>query len=260
MNPDALINGLLAHKQQQQDASELQSANEQASEAQEKAFTEQQFGRVTEAITLASTLMVQFLKLYKPNIEFPAEISTPDVDKVVQAVDKLGVTLKPAADDDTQLISAINALIPELKKIQGLKLDPKIDVAAPVVNVDAPDLSSIAKSNKDVVTAIKGIVIPEAPKVDNSAVLASLKKVNDTIMHLKFPVSTTPTDPLIRYTPADIDDTGIVQYYGYIDTGGAWYIRKFDTGANPKTLRFAFGNTGYDFTQRVSLTYKLWSQ
>lgn len=260
MDSNFLINGLQKHQQAQKDAEELQSANEQASEAQEKAFTESQFGRVTEAITLASTLMVQFLKLYKPNIEFPNEISTPDVDKVVQAVDKLGVTLAPQADDDTQLISAINALIPELKKIQGLKLNPQIAVAAPNVQVAAPDLSSIAKSNKDVVTAIKGIVIPEAPKVDNTKVLAMLNTVNETLRHLKFPVATTPTDPLIQYTPTDIDDAGAVQYFGYIKTDGSWYIRKFDTASSPKTLRFAFGSTAYDFTTRASLSYKLWSQ
>jgi hypothetical protein len=59
------------------------------------------------------------------------------------------------------------------------------------------------------------------------------------------------------YTPSDLDDMGAIQYFGFINDLGAWYIMKYDTGAAPKTIRWARGGDGYAaaFTGRALLTY-----
>lgn len=53
----------------------------------------------------------------------------------------------------------------------------------------------------------------------------------------------------------DIDDASSVQYFGYLAKDGSWYILKLDEGASPDTLRYATGSSGYNFSNRASLTY-----
>lgn len=149
-------------------------------------------------------------------------ISTPDVDKVVTALSKLDkdiltnkLDLKPITDAlnslkrEVTLIPGKMPSIPEQKEaitvknldeitldtsdlekaIKALKLDPTIDVKAPVVNVDAPDLSPIKSVLLDVVKAIKAQKPVEIPKTDLSTLETESQKTNkqleDTNKHLK---------------------------------------------------------------------------
>lgn len=53
----------------------------------------------------------------------------------------------------------------------------------------------------------------------------------------------------------DIDDTSSVQYFGFLTNDGNWCILKLDESGNPKTLRYCFGQSGYNFSNRAGLTY-----
>lgn len=213
-------------------------------------------------------LVAQSPKVTVDNMPEPVtSVSTPDSDKVVKAIQALPKQLTPAQHDNSDVIAAIKQLGEHNKdSISKIDLKPNIKVAAspaPVVKVDAPDLSGLEKAIK----ANK----PEPVKVDFSGVVKLLQdnlkatnKVNQTIRELKFPVSSTPTDPLIRYMVADVDDATTVKYFGHTQVGGAWYIRKYDESVSPKTNRFVFGevNGGTSYTtawaNRASLTYSLW--
>lgn len=146
--------------------------------------------------------------------------------------------------------------------IKAIKLAPLV-VPAAQVNVPEIDWTTLTDAQKEMVAAIQAIKMPDVPKIDFTPVLTALKvgfeKLDKRIQ--KTPVTPpTPSDPLIRYTPADIDDVPVIQYFGFTDMSGHWYIRQVDRTANVKTVRFAFGQGNYaaNFVNRASLTYGIW--
>ena len=49
--------------------------------------------------------------------------------------------------------------------------------------------------------------------------------------------------PLDGYNISDIDDGGIIRYFGFINKDGGWYVLQEDTLNN--TIRYRVGDTGY---------------
>ena len=255
MDPrELLLGGLAAKRQQEEEAA-----------AQERQFTIDQFQSVARAMAQAAELMIKFLQTHRPKAEitnFPTEISTPDIDKVVEAIEQAQEALKPGNNDD--VIEVLEELLKKSeatnKLLKGLEINPKVNVPAPVVNVKDPDLNPILKA----IEANKPETVDLNPFIKaQEETQKQLKAVITAVKNIKMPgVPTTQTDPLIRYTAADVDDAGTVQYFGSIATDGHWYIKKYDTSVSPKTVRFAFGTSNYatNFTNRASLTYKLWSE
>lgn len=245
-----------------------------------------QVRQIVDAVAGSSKVLLEFLAKYHPDVKvsnfpaFPTTISTPDVGKVVEAVKGLGKDLKPAPVDDKQLIATLTAITDALKALpkdvktdkmaisnlselkdalageydrllpilEALKRPRELVVPAPKVSVAAPDFQPILDELKDQKSAIV--------------------KITTTLESLKFPVPTVPTDPLILYTPADVEDTDSdgadlgTQYFGYTKVDGSWYIRRYIINTVPKTLRFAFGVTDYatNWANRASLAYARWSE
>lgn len=250
---------------------EEMKAEEESQEQAEKAFTIEQFQSVAQAMGKATAALVEFLRVnsLKVKVENPQKtVATPDVSKVATAIGKLEKKLdkvKPA--DNKEIAEAIKDLaraidaqepapeavsvtnIDELAKtltesqkqlnktLAGLKLEPKITVPKPTVTVQPTDTKSI---------------------------VAELKKVKKAVDDK--PVPGTPTfiqDPLIRFTPVDMDPTGTIQYYSYIATDGEFYIRKVDKSGAYTTIRFYFGKGVSDYNTawagRAGLTYTMWA-
>lgn len=138
-------------------------------------------------------------------------ISTPDVDKVVVAISNLDKDVLANKLDLKPLEQGLNALKRELslipktlpkipeqrdsvkvtnlsdvkldtsaveKAIKALKLDPKIDVKAPMVNVDAPNLKPLQDAMLDLLKAVQKIKIPEVPKTDLKTLEDEAKSTN----------------------------------------------------------------------------------
>ncbi len=144
-------------------------------------------------------------------------ISTPDVDKVVTALSKLDADVLANKLDLKPLEAILNgvkrevSLIPKShatfeqkdsvkvtnldevkfdtsdleKAIKGLKLDPKIDVKAPVVNVDKPDLKPLQDVMLDLLKAVKGQKYPEFPEIPKTDLSTVEKKLDVSNKHLK---------------------------------------------------------------------------
>ena len=124
-------------------------------------------------------------------------ISTPDVDKVVTAISKLDKDILANKLDIKPLEQGLNSLKRELslipkslpkipeqkdkvavtnlkeikldttpieKAIKALKLD--VDVKAPIINVDAPNLKPLQDVMLDIIKAISKIELPEVPTTD----------------------------------------------------------------------------------------------
>ena len=178
-----------------------------------------QIGAFEDSMVKAFTALIQFMdgKTTKTEVVNQLKsISTPDVDKVVTAISKLDADVL-ANKLDLKPLEAIldgvkreGSLIPKShatceqkdsvkvtnldevkfdtsdleKAIKGLKLDPKIDVKAPIVNVDKPDLKPLQDVMLDLLKAVQKIELPkqEFPKTDLSKVE---KKLDESNKHLK---------------------------------------------------------------------------
>lgn len=242
-------------------------------EQAEKDFTTEQFRSVITAMAEMTKVLMDFVKQQeiKTNItNFPKEIGTPDSDKVVKAVKGLEKALKPEKLDNKDVVKAINELNKNIKSLPS-KIAPKD--AVEVTNIKEMT-NTLVESQKTLTDALNRlelspkITVPK-PEVhiqptDTKSIVAELKKVKKEIVDK--PVPGTPTfvqDPLVRFTPVDMDDSSTVQYYSYIATDGEFYIRKVDKSGAYTTIRFYFGkgvaeyNTAW--TGRAGLAYTMWA-
>lgn len=245
-------------------------AKEKAQEQADQQAITDQFGSIVTALGQATKVMIKFLESHETKVSnFPDSIKTPDTDKVVKAVDKLGKTLKPTEQDDSKVLKALDEVKQAVKEIEM-----PVTEAVEVTNFKelTTSLSNDLKSLKKVVEALEmkpKITLPapvvNVEKTDVKSVVNALKDVKQEIIDKPVPGTTVvPTDPLIRFTPAHVDDANDVKYYGYIATDGEFYIRKYDESVSPKTLTFYFGKgTAATYTtafnNRASLTYRMWT-
>jgi hypothetical protein len=247
---------------------EEKAAQEQAGEAAEREAAQAQFDSVSQAVKETGAAIVEASKRTEVT-NFPDSIKTPDADRVVKAVEHLEVALSPVAPDHSQIVKALS----EVK--QAITEQPGTEAVA-VTNLDG--LQKALDRNTDrlseVLAAVKSIEV--APKVDVPAPVVNVPKtdltplksavnsVQSAVENIRFPSNAVhiDTDPLIQYVPADIDDGSDVQYFGYIERTGTFYIQRYDQSVSPKTIRFYFGNSDYAtaWATRDSFTYGYWGQ
>jgi hypothetical protein len=167
--------------------------------------------------------LVKYLNGHISKVELTNQLSsirTPDVFKVVEAVNSLHDTLKTHKDTDlSEVTKVMQSILDEAKKIpkelpketeqkfidytkqfesmakaikavEKVVKEQKLIAEAPIVNlpetqvnVEAPDLKPLQASLKAVVTAVEGIVIPEY-KTDNKALEELVKKSNKLLKEL----------------------------------------------------------------------------
>jgi hypothetical protein len=141
------------------------------------------------------------------------EIGTPDILKVVEAVEKLDSSVKNGKLDISPLVKGLDALEKQLKQlpksfpeapepldtikvsnlkdldieglkkaVKGLNLKaPDVNVSAPEVKVDAPDLEPLKKSILTIVDSVKALKFPET---DTSQLEKHLDNANKKLQTL----------------------------------------------------------------------------
>lgn len=257
------------------DSLQRKQAEDKQVQQSEKQMTADQFKSITRAVTQSTSVLIKFLQQYKPTTSvdnFPDSILTPDIDRVVKELKTLGESLKPVVNDNSDVISSINKLSKELAKLPGQM--PTTD------SVEVTNLQELKHSFEDGIQGLQKAVeaievnpkvtVPKAQitveKTNVAGLIKEVKKVAKEVREKPItPVSVTPTDPLIRFTPVNMDDSTTVQYYSYIATSGEFYIRKVDKSGAYTTIRFYWGNGGASihdtaWTGRAGLTYTMWSQ
>ena len=173
----------------------------------------------------------------------------------------------PKPIDTTKQLEALEKTVRTVEaaiKAQKLHVEaPVVNVPETVVNVDAPDLSpikaSVDKSGKDVVTAVKGIKIPE---LNTDPVEKLLKKTNKLLEELPelMPRSggggsswTAVNDQGIAQ-PLTVDGTGALQITGSI-TASSSTLADFSVNDIEEDTTSYFGLTKPDGTWLIkSLT------
>ena len=78
----------------------------------------------------------------------------------------------------------------------------------------------------------------------NGKELATEDKQNDIL--------TSEGDKLHNYKLSDVEEGATYTYLGYLAKDGSWYIVRIE---NDKTFRYVKGSSGYDWSDRASLTY-----
>lgn len=185
-------------------------------------------------------------------------ISTPDIDKVVVAVQKLDdnlakskLDLKPLEDvlkgirREVSLIPKSKLELPEqredvrvtnlsevkldtadvVKAIKALKLDPKIEVKSPEVSVEKTDLNPIKDILLDVVKAVNAIEFPDFPDIPTTDLSKVEKKLDESNKHLQKLVD----------KPVASGGGGGGNGTPYVNDGGRASYVTLDNGAIPVT-------------------------
>lgn len=147
-------------------------------------------------------------------------INTPDVDKVVKAVEDLDETVQANKLDLTELEKTMTDVLEQLKQVPKehpeapeaveemkvtnlsdidfkpfveaiskleLKAEtPTVNVDAPIVKVDAPDLKPVQKLFSDLLKAVKAIDMPDVKveATDTTAIEKELKKQTEQLKKL----------------------------------------------------------------------------
>lgn len=179
--------------------------------------------RIQGTIIDTTSSLIRYLEGHTTKTEVVnqlSEIGTPDVFKVVEALNALHDTLKTHENTDlTEITKVMQNLLDEAKQIpkelpeqkeqqfvdytkqlssltdavkavekvvkqQKLIAEaPVINVPEAIVHVDKPDLDPLQHSIRDVVDAVKGIIVPEY-KTDNMGVEKLLKASNKLLKDL----------------------------------------------------------------------------
>lgn len=161
-----------------------------------------------------------------------------------------------------KLVAAIQGIDPtEMSQHHLLafkQLQRDVQAVAAAVKAAKPDQSAV-------IQAIKGlkldpvINLPE-PRVTVQAAGVDLSPLQDTIREVMGPRDSS-TEPdrfdLSRYRAMDIKEGEQVQYVGFMNPEGAWYIIENDLRND--TMRFVFGRTYYarHFKNAASFQYQL---
>lgn len=245
------------------------SAEEVTEADQQQENRRQELEELLARVDSNTKQLIDFFQTFEQKVEVtnPSTFELPktvDVTAgdVVEAIDKLSDKIEEP--DYTEVIEAIekwgeqNAEL--MQKIEKIDFKPEIKVAAPKVTVPAPDLKGIEKAIKD--AKPEPVDLSDlSKKLDNQTKM--LKKVETALSNFKIKIPNTPTDPLIMYVPAEMDEVGDTKYYGHIMSNGMWYIRKKQpNGDGTFSFRMAFGNSNFatNWTNRATLTnYNYWS-
>ena len=193
-------------------------------QAMQSKQTADQLSAIDDTILKSFKILVDYLSKRTSKTEVVNQlksISTPDVEKVVAAVNELtNVTIdqklnpEPLIElltriqdelikiptehaeaveqrEDVKVTNLSEIKIPEFdtsnleKAINNLKLKaPDVKVAAPNVKVDAPDLGPLKTELINIVKAIKEQKYPEVPKINLSQVESELKTSNVKLQEL----------------------------------------------------------------------------
>lgn len=249
---------------------------------------------VKETIANGVKVLAAFIKqnqevTVKNQPKFPTSISTPDVEKVVAAIEKL----VQVADDDQPILDALadvkNAInnlptkivIPETEKVESVevsnqidytpkfdeltkavgKIDttPEVNVSAPVVKVAATDLTPLADKLDQLLTAVGNIKIPTVPKFDTSAITSAVNDVNTAITSLRFPTANyiLPFSQGGKATQVTLDSSGnvpVIQKSGLIPFAYD-YMAYTNTDSTTDTFVYKTGGSSGTTVATVTIVY-----
>lgn len=195
--------------------------------------------------------LTSLLQASKPTPQAPMNI-TDSAAYVGDSITKLGDTVMKKLNDS----SAQDMTQKQLTDLHG--------ALQTLDNSRQGDGASMAKAVKKLQTTLDTIdmhpvVNVPAPKVTVQAPKVDLQPLQDTLKEYFTPTSDYIPDKidLDCYKAQDLQNDGNIQYVGFMNPDGNWYI--LENNVKDNSLRYIFGNSGYQkaFEKAASYEYTL---
>lgn len=183
------------------------------------------------------------------------EVEVTNLEVLDESLASLGTTLEKAIKDnsykplDEVSVSNIKDAVPKELSVNNLS-----DLAKYFTS-----LETAIKNNQPILNVTKQeIKFPTSAKEAIPVRLSDGKSFYNAIT-AAISSGHQDTDPLVGYQPSDIDDSSTPKYYGFVKSGGRWYIMRESSGA----YRYARGAPQDQgggiysdaWTDRANLTY-----
>lgn len=176
-----------------------------------------------------------------------------DADAILNKIESVKTAIKTAPD--STLSSTLTSYVEELKK----QADNYIKLIADNSKIMSVNDSELRKLINEVNLSLQkrqDIIIPEikVPKITIPAIKVpenDFSPITDALNSLKSEKGLDLDD----YFAQDIKEDGDIQYIGFLNPDGNWYIME----STKNTLRFVFGNGNYSkaFNKAASYKYEL---
>jgi hypothetical protein len=174
----------------------------------------------------------------------------------------LGDKLKSMVDSFTEAVKSSDTTSLNEDQIKELKaLQSGLDKLTAAINASKPDNSAVIAAIKALKLDVAAPVInvPQAKvNVQPAAVNVDFKPLQDTIKeYFKTPEIEDEKIDLDCYRAQDLIDNGDVQYIGFVNPAGNWYI--IENKVRENQMRYCFGSTGYAkaFSKAAQYEYSL---
>jgi hypothetical protein len=169
-------------------------------------------------------------------------------DKMGELADKVSATIKEldSSETDRQQLAELKSLYIGLTQLRTAFTDGN---------------GNLNKAIKVLITAVQGINVSPVvnvptPRVTVESAKVDLTPLQDTIKQY-FRAPETEKIDLDCYRAQDISESANMQYVGFVNPDGGWYIIENDIQSN--SLRYVFGEAGYSeaFSKCSQYSYSL---
>lgn len=194
-----------------------------------------------------------------------AELKKMQLAALMGSQDKSTVILTDQTDLGDKLTAAITSIETAIKSLDSSSADSdQLAALHKLQGIFDGYFKRVGKDTDSIVAAIRALdVAPvvQAPVVNVPAPVVQVPPVDLTgveraIERAATPEDTTAPDPcdLSRYRAQDLTDNGDMQYVGFVNPEGNWYIIENDVSKN--RMRYVFGKRGYARHFRAAATYE----
>lgn len=206
---------------------------------------------------LAKTTDIDSLIEQVKEVQLAAMLGASKPSVVLTDQTDLGDKMAELGNKLTDAISKLNTSQVDAQQLKTLK-----DLASAVQTYNkslGSGNDAIAKSQADLLKAVKAIdlkpvVNVPAPKVTVQSPSVDFSPLQDTIKeYFTSPDSDAKID-LACFRAQDIIDDGDLQYVGFLNPDGQWYI--IENNVKENSLRYVFGNSGYQKAFKKAATYQ----
>lgn len=207
--------------------------------------------RIQRAIVESARLSIEHRDGHEPKVEvknFPKSMKTPDVESVVKAINKMSKDVAPKNIDFSPLQKSIATLSEQIAKLPTEY--PEAPEAVETVSVD--NLSEL-KPQLEAITAILEKLKLD-PKIDVKVPKTDMSGIESAIASLK--EEPTKEVELNDYMAVAIDDDSeYMQYVGFINPDGEWYILYYDIEKNLFLFNFGIDNFNKSWQNHMNISY-----
>lgn len=245
MNPDTIQQAYAAKRQSEADKVERSKKEDDYKKSLRSSDL------IQRAIIKSAQLSIEHRDGHEPKVEvknFPKSVKTPDIKEVVNAIDKMSKEVAPKNIDFTPLQKSIAALSQQIAKLPTEY--PEAPEAVETVAVN--NLNELKPQLEAITATLEKLKLD--PTIDVKAPKIDLSGIESAIASLK--VEPVKEVELSDYMAVVIDDDSeYMQYVGFINPDGEWYILYYDIEKNLFLFNFGIDNFSKSWQNHMNIGY-----